>query len=367
MKLSALTSLRFFAAFGVFLVHFFQNTNGTEDVVVAFFRKIAVEGFIWVGFFFVLSGFILSYSHGGTDKLSIKYLSSFLIKRFARIYPVHIAMLMIWVFGFVGGFQYIDLKAFFVNAFLLQSWVPDPKSYWGFNAVSWSLSCEIFFYLMFAFLVFLRTKYLIVLAAVLLVGISILQVQLYSDVSYWVFYINPAARLLEFVVGMLVFRLYSLIEVGGGVSKRVASSLEVLSIVVIVLFVVVAIALDVGKNFRFGVYYIVPMAFMVLAFSFDKGVVSKFLANRYLVYLGESSYCLYMVHLMFLGYVVPRFVVVIDKNSIGSVLVVLMLMTMLVVPLACLVHNIVERPANKFLRSILIGRSWIGVRPSSTD
>jgi peptidoglycan/LPS O-acetylase OafA/YrhL len=83
---------------------------------------------------------------------------------------------------------------------------------------------------------------------------------------------------------------------------------------------------------------------MVFAFSFGRGVFSKFLANRMLVYLGESSCCLYMIHLMFLGYVVPRLFIDIDKNSIVSVLVVLALMAICVVPLSWLLHSAVEKP-----------------------
>lgn len=107
-------------------------------------EMIAVEGFIWAGFFFVLSGLILSYSHNPNAKFSGRYAWEFPVKRITRIYPTHILMLIVWVFFFVGGFQYVDLKEPSINALLLQSWIPNPKSYWGFNPVSWSISCEMF-------------------------------------------------------------------------------------------------------------------------------------------------------------------------------------------------------------------------------
>ena len=248
----------------------------------------------------------------------------------------------------------MDFKEFLINALLLQSWFPDLKSYWGFNPVSWSISCEMFFYVFFVFLLWVGTRNLIALTLILLLAVVVLQVELYGDVSYWIFYISPVSRLLEFLFGMLVFRAYLLVKDGGGVSYLVASWMEIASITIVALAMGNAIFTDVGKNFRFSLYYLFPMTFIVFAFSFDRGVLSRLLANRVLVYLGESSYCLYMIHLMFLGYVIPRLFIDIDKNSIVSVLVVLALMAVCIVPLSCLLHSAVEKPLNKYLKSIFI-------------
>ena len=76
-RLNALTSLRFFAAFVVMLHHFISGSLGFAG---------AAHG---VAFFFVLSGFILTsnYPHLSTwqDR------RSFLLARFARIWPAHVA------------------------------------------------------------------------------------------------------------------------------------------------------------------------------------------------------------------------------------------------------------------------------------
>jgi peptidoglycan/LPS O-acetylase OafA/YrhL len=276
---------------------------------------------------------------------------------------VHILLLLVWVFFFVGGFQYVDIESFVINALLLQGWVPDVKVYWGFNAVSWSISCELFFYVSFLFLVKLSVKQQVLLISVLLLIIFTLNVFLYGEVYFWIFYINPVSRLVEFLSGILVFRGYVFINERGGVTKSAATQLELGSICAIVLFVGVAILGDVGKNFRFSLYYLIPMVFMVFAFSFDKGVVSRLLSSRVIVYLGESSFCLYMVHLMFLGYVVPRFFIPLDKNSMLSVVTVLAIMVAFVVPLSCLLHTFFEKPMNLYLRRALIRgyRSYRGL------
>jgi peptidoglycan/LPS O-acetylase OafA/YrhL len=99
---------------------------------------------------------------------------------------------------------------------------------------------------------------LIALALILLLAVVMLQVKLYGDVSYWIFYMNPASRLLEFLFGMLVFRVYLFIRNRGGVSCLVASWMEIASIATVVLAMGCAIFTDVGKNFRFSLYYLIP-------------------------------------------------------------------------------------------------------------
>ncbi len=141
MMINALTSFRFFAALMVFVWHI--NILKKYDF-----------GYMGVSFFFVLSGFILAYNyHNRLENLRSGILTSFYIARFAKIYPVHLLMLCISIPHTILDEQRFHLGHIYqravANIFLVQSYIPKVEYYFTFNAVSWSLSNEVFFYLFF--------------------------------------------------------------------------------------------------------------------------------------------------------------------------------------------------------------------------
>src|SRR5436305_1921821 len=140
VRLDALTGLRFWFAFLVVCHHSLNRWFGPGARVVSDF------GYIGVDFFFVLSGFVLAWS-ARPDVGPLR----FWWNRFARIWPLHLTTLLLALALGVavasGG-----VAALLPNLFLVQAWWPQPDVYFGFNAVSWSLSCEVFFYLCFPLL-----------------------------------------------------------------------------------------------------------------------------------------------------------------------------------------------------------------------
>ena len=93
--LHALTGLRFLAAFAVF-AHHVSGRFGIE-------KERMWLGALGVSFFFVLSGFILTYVYH--DKLKRENLAKFYFTRWARIWPLHIATMLMF-FILVGGWRY---------------------------------------------------------------------------------------------------------------------------------------------------------------------------------------------------------------------------------------------------------------------
>ena len=133
-ELKPLTALRFFAALLVFLFHVPQ----TMVVAYAF-----TFGYAGVGFFFLLSGFILTYSYqrvfdGMPNSAAIV---SFYVSRIARIYPLLVAssLIMLAVLLSVGGISWdgepagVRATALAFQLTLLQSWVPTPAIHFGIN------------------------------------------------------------------------------------------------------------------------------------------------------------------------------------------------------------------------------------------
>src|SRR5438067_6716989 len=161
--LPSLTGLRWIAAFVVFVFH----TAGWGVRMSAWWHW-AHFGFIGVSFFFVLSGVVLTWSARPGQGAG-----QFYWRRFARIYPSHFVTgaIAIGLYLFVMP-PHKALWAGLLALALLHAWVPLPGVYSAANGVSWSLSCEAFFYALFpgitgVFARVSRTRRLMIVAAVL--------------------------------------------------------------------------------------------------------------------------------------------------------------------------------------------------------
>ena len=134
VNLPRLTSLRFFAASGVFMYHLCRIYPGMP------LKATSTVGYVGVAFFFVLSGFVLTWSTPIYNGVEAK---QFWIKRVARVYPSHLVMMVIALLLPATPLP-LTWVAVPPNALLLQSWFSPNDIAFGVNAVSWSLSCEAF-------------------------------------------------------------------------------------------------------------------------------------------------------------------------------------------------------------------------------
>src|SRR5436305_1449846 len=202
-RLDALTGLRFWFALLVVLHHSLQHWFGARLYPVADF------GYIGVDFFFVLSGFVLTWSWR-SDVTARR----FWWNRVARIWPLHLTTLLLAVVLVADQISRPGVLGTAANLLLVQAWVPTDKVYFGYNAVAWSLSCEVFFYLCFPWLVrrlsrlsFLGRRWVVVgVVAALTVYPGIFSLMWAPrDFSGWEWttYVAPLWRLGEFVVGIV--------------------------------------------------------------------------------------------------------------------------------------------------------------------
>ena len=146
-----LDSYRFIAAIGIVIYHFEAHFSP----FITHPRDALDRMQSLVDLFFVLSGFVLmhTYGHGLT---SFSTYRTFLRKRLARIYPLHAATLAICValFVIVSVFgihvrdpSVIDMRLLVPNLLLVQAWGFIDRS--GLDSPSWSISAEMFVYLLF--------------------------------------------------------------------------------------------------------------------------------------------------------------------------------------------------------------------------
>jgi len=204
--IDALTGLRFFAALSVIFVHAL-NQGLSRD---AGYEQLAASA---VTFFFVLSGFILTYVYD--QRLTWAKVPEYLVARWARIWPLHVTCLVFTAALYMSR-QYLPWNSetawrFTTNLFLVQSWIPIKDWPLSFNGPAWSISTELGFYLLFPlFLIFGRRRFWPILLGTALVSFGALAWLQYRAIyhpEFWplaseVSYCHPLIRSIDFVIGM---------------------------------------------------------------------------------------------------------------------------------------------------------------------
>jgi peptidoglycan/LPS O-acetylase OafA/YrhL len=299
-----LTSLRFVAALLVFSWHCVPT------------RRISVTfsfGYLGVAFFFLLSGFILTYTYHDAfrERLGAKAIRAFYAARIARIYPLHLATMPLAIACLValgtsplwnGAGAQTRLQAVAAQVALVQSWIPIGPIYFGANGPAWTISVEAFFYAAFPLLAYglLRLfrgspphHVLLCAAALWLAQLALLWPQ-HAVVDDWRWYVFPPSRLIDFVVGMMLGIAFVRSDERKPWPLR-ATSLEILAIAAVCLAVYVSPF--VPLSVRFSAWVMPAWCAVIFVFARGRGAIARVLAHPVLVRLGEVSFAFYLCHL----------------------------------------------------------------------
>lgn len=291
--LASLTSLRFFAAMLVALYHAGVWVESATASPSGPFRF----GHVGVTFFYVLSGFVLTWNWREGERAR-----SFYLRRFARIYPLHLLTLSVaalLILVLVKG----DLAVTTVLAHLLlvQAWVPDASVVFTLNSPSWSLSNEVSFYLVFPLLAataarWRRGHWLLLGAGVAWLGVGGLALLVAAPQATWALYFFPLYRVGEFAVGVAL-----------ALAMRSGFRLPLSATWGLVLAVVSYLAIWVGDRLLDGflgremwasqIVILPGLAIAVLTCAQrDAAGGRSRLHHPWFVKLGQWSFALYMVH-----------------------------------------------------------------------
>lgn len=236
-------------------------------------------------FFFVLSGFVMAWAH------RFEVGQNYFKKRFLRIYPAYLFMGFLTI-PFLNGFDLGKLASvlglFFTGT---QSWYSQSFSVWNFSG-SWSVSTEIFFYVMFPFIYNVVKKYpvpallLSYLAASAIIPISI---SLNGMDMMPAYYISPIHRIPEFIFGMSVgFLFFKGIEISNWLIALVLISLSS--------YVLGTFATIDNNSYMLNNYMTVPATGMIIL-SMASMKIKRSILTRPFIYLGEISYSFYLMYL----------------------------------------------------------------------
>lgn len=337
-------------------------------------RQIVGNGFVGVSLFFVLSGFILSYSYLDASGQKRVEPRTFWMARFARIYPVYVLGIVVMLPFYLLYLlpQMSVLKAMLkvaagalVTLSLLQSWVPPLASL--INHPSWSLSAEAFFYFVFPFAAPLAAR--LPPRRLLGLGGALWLVSLVGPLCYLRFVgpgtpgqsgfligllkFNPLLRLPEFLIGVVLgILLLRLDGAGAKASERLAPMLSLAALGTALL------VLAQGSRIPYVLMscVLVPVfALLIYSLAFNRGVLGAFLSLPPVMLLGEASYALYIIHIPLYTILSAAAAKWSLSTSSGSFLLVYLLCA---VGTSLLITRFLEKPAREALK-----RRW--ARPLS--
>lgn len=310
----SLQSMRFIAIFMIFLSHlgFLQQTEFAN-----FYGKYILGGASnsGVSFFFILSGFLLAYKYYDDIKQSVnlKYSYNFTVNRIKKFYPLHLLTILVFIPNyFISYFAnpLVEVPLLLSNVFLIKSFIPWDVAYFSYNAPSWFLSTLLLLYFITPpYLLKIRAllenmRYKLLIIAILIisayaVGVGIIFILNNTDNQFtkWFVYISPFFRIIDFSIGILSGILVSYIKKAYNNKKLNVIAFSIMEILCIIIFIIAyKNRFIVDKFFRFGIYYIPILTIIVIVFSFDRGIISKIISNKVMMYFASISFEFFLIH-----------------------------------------------------------------------
>lgn len=360
-NIESLTPLRGIAALLVavfhFQIYFIRFTSPQESMFID-------KGYLMVDLFFIMSGFLIMHVYKEDFAKSVRGTSylKFIRARFARIYPLHLILLLLLVALFyiksfnAGG--YWEPNSIASHIFLLHSFPLNKDLTW--NIPSWSISAEWWSYILFPFLSFTLSKNRkiaigLMISVIILLYILLLFVvprsyplNLTSGTEYNLditFDYGFVRSISGFMTGMLLYLVYLSDRI-----KEIFNS-DLLCCLYILLLVV---AMHKGIS---DICFIPGFSILILFLTSNTRKISFAFNNRVLTYLGDISYSVYMIHFLLiiflemglskLGYSHNAYKTL--PFYTGLAICVAYVLTLLT--LSAVSYKLVEKPCRNFINS----------------
>ncbi|NLR94277.1 acyltransferase family protein [Flammeovirga agarivorans] len=362
--LSSLTPLRGIAALWVVLFHIDVSTYYRDlgGILPRAATGIFSKGYLWVDFFFLLSGFIIYHVYGQLFKengYSIQNIKSFLWSRFTRLYPLHFFTLILLIITVpIIGKTYPQLQddswhLYFSNTALFsQFFMTNAMNFYHFlswNMPSWSIGAEWWTYC-FAILVLPiighSKRYLIYIKLFVLFGCISLLVNFHPNHNLDITWDYGFIRcIFQFFIGINLYLLFQMNWNNNILQKDITC---------ILLFVFISI----GFHYKIHDLVFIPLfSLFLLAVAYNNSSIKSILEKRYIKYLGDISYSIYLMHglvFFFFWFQFPSWKQNYGWDRLPSNLYLLYIITFLsiTVLLSALSHRYIEVGCRNLLRKL---------------
>jgi peptidoglycan/LPS O-acetylase OafA/YrhL len=350
--IDSLTGLRGVAAWWIVMFHFQDDLPaGTPHGALDWAR----HGYLAVDLFFEMSGFIIALNYSNIlTQFSVRKYFEFIGVRLARIYPLHVFMLFLFlinVFAILAfshqatpGSRYSP-DYFLMSLFLVQNWGFTRDLAW--NVPAWSISTEFFAYILFPLLLLVSRR--IARNAALSLAAALVLILLLGGIfrSAGMSLGDDVARfglircIMEFWCGIVLFRLRGFYPAS---SEGRANLLLLVS----------AICLAASVILHLEDYVLVPTIFFFLIYSLsgDFGFLSRLLKSNFLLFVGACSYSTYLVH-----YFVRDWIKFLFIKADHSPLFALGIYLGATAVLSVVLYRLIEIPGRRAMRSLVLRRT----------
>jgi peptidoglycan/LPS O-acetylase OafA/YrhL len=355
-RLDALTGLRCFAALNIVFFHFDDPRHFGP------LAPVVNAGYLSVSFFIMLSGYVLAYNYAGRAREGKLDKVRFWKARLSRLYPIYLLSLVLGFETFMGEPAAHTRLMFWLGAILtpllLQGWIPEIATFG--NTPAWTMSAEAAYYMLFPWMASWKLPsganrllgHLWRLGAVWLLGLipgtlyvlfnpdGIALVDRFS-VGPWLqaLKFTPLPHLPSFLFGVMLAGLDEILERTGWLRLVLgltgfAGIYGVLTLGTVVPYALIHDGL------------LMPLFGCLILGLAGTNLLSKFFGFRVFVFVGESSYCLYLMHfnlwtLLHQSGLLERFGLVRFDPWISYAILV---------ALGLLALHLVEKPMQKLLR-----------------
>lgn len=347
MRIEQLTFTRFIAVFAVVIFHFGTKIFPFNQPAVS---AIFTSAYLGVSYLYILSGFvmIIAYQKKTATGISLK---SFFKNRFARVYPLYLLALIITLSYYIIDNRIYSVTDLILNLLAIQAWFPGYAL--SLNTPGWSVSTEIFFYLLFPFLFnFIYRK-----AALKKLFIAILTLWLITQIvlnwgfhsafykgfpsaSHDLLFYFPLMHLNEFLIGNITGLFFV---------SRMGQSKQKNDWLILLLFAlsVTGVNFITGLSFHNGLFAIL-FAPMIYLLSLNDGWINRPFIKKPLILLGEISYAVFILQK-------PLFLYgrkYLPKIGISDPTTMFYCITVMLVICAALSYLVIENPLRRKILSL---------------
>jgi exopolysaccharide production protein ExoZ len=277
------------AALMVAIFHFWIHMSHFFNDSFSSIRFITSIGAFGVDFFFVLSGFIISFSYVNKEITIKKYLSN----RYLRIFLPYIPLGIIFGLGYTF-FPNLSFEGVSFNWFATLTLIPVGTTS---LVVAWSLMHEILFYFIFIIAIINYKKYnyfLIIWSFLIIIYNYFLQKNLIdseilnlTSIDSLDFFISKFFHLynFEFILGYICYLSLDYFK-----NKKFTIFLAVF------LFIgfVISYYLDLHFIILKTLYSLFSFWLIIIAYQYKDIIISK---NNFFMKMGNYSYSLYLLHI----------------------------------------------------------------------
>ena len=336
------------------VVGYHLNGSANDYFKCSFLGKTFLHGSLGVDFFFVLSGFIITYVHFN-DLENRSNIKQFLLKRFIRIYPIYwvfctiFILVLIFIFHGKTDHNHLEIDSINTYGYIIANYLLVTHSEDFYLVVAWTLSYEILFYFVFVTCIYagIRKAKFIFFGWMLLVFIKMLLPDALPNTILF------HERITEFLVGCFV--AYAIREMKPFQNRFWIPSF---SITIVLLFITYPIWL----NNPWGTALLAITNGLIIYKLVQVDSEKNYRYPKLLMLIGEASYSIYLSHFLFFSVFLRIMKIVINQLNLHETVTIqcmLIIVFAFTVSAGIFIYKFLEMPMTEYLNKKFISKNLI--------